>query len=232
MRDGSTRILLEHRRRTRCRPRSSIRPSGPDAAPRPLGAEAADYLGYAFLVRPARRPPIRAPSRPATCRSDHWFWSVVGRFWSNYSHVALAAFIVNMLALASPLFIMNVYDRVVPNGAIPSLVALAIGLDHRDRVRFRAADRAQPHHRHDRQEDRRRARRQYLRARPGREDGASGRARSASSPIRCAISIRCASSSPPAPWCRRPICCSRSSSSPCCSSSPDRWPGSRSRCCR
>src|SRR5205814_2230936 len=49
-------------------------------------------------------------------------------FWSNYTHVAIAAFIVNILALASPLFIMNVYDRVVPNGAIASLIALSIGL--------------------------------------------------------------------------------------------------------
>ena len=34
----------------------------------------------------------------------------------------------NVLGLAAPLFTMNVYDRVVPNGAIPSLAALAIGL--------------------------------------------------------------------------------------------------------
>jgi ATP-binding cassette, subfamily C, bacterial LapB len=33
-----------------------------------------------------------------------------------------------MLALAAPLFTMSVYDRVIPNGAIPSLVALGIGL--------------------------------------------------------------------------------------------------------
>ena len=39
-----------------------------------------------------------------------------------------AALLVNILALASPLFIMNVYDRVVPNGAIASLIALSIGL--------------------------------------------------------------------------------------------------------
>src|SRR5262245_10548857 len=43
-------------------------------------------------------------------------------------HVAAAALLVNILALASPLFTMNVYDRVVPNGAIASLIALAIGL--------------------------------------------------------------------------------------------------------
>ena len=50
------------------------------------------------------------------------------RFWSNYSHVATAALIVNLLALASPLFIMNVYDRVVPNGAMASMIALSIGM--------------------------------------------------------------------------------------------------------
>src|SRR6476646_71955 len=58
----------------------------------------------------------------------HWFWTVVRRFWSNYSHVATAALIVNLLALASPLFIMNVYDRVVPNGAMASMIALSIGM--------------------------------------------------------------------------------------------------------
>ncbi len=69
-----------------------------------------------------------APSRPATFRARIGSGRVVRKFGSNYCHVALAAFIVNMLALAAPLFTMNVYDRVVPNGAIPSLVALAIGL--------------------------------------------------------------------------------------------------------
>jgi len=33
-----------------------------------------------------------------------------------------------LLGLAAPLFIMSVYDRVIPNGAIPSLVALSIGM--------------------------------------------------------------------------------------------------------
>lgn len=85
------------------------------------------YSGYAFLVKPAATADARtvaAGDLPQT----HWFWSVVRRFGSNYGHVALAALLVNLLALAAPLFTMNVYDRVVPNGAIPSLVALAVGL--------------------------------------------------------------------------------------------------------
>ncbi len=126
MRDGSTRILLEHD----ANPLQTkiVDPSeGPGAAPRPLGVEVADYLGYAFLVRPLATADARVVAA-GDVPQDHWFWSVVRRFWANYGHVALAAFLINTLALASPLFIRNVYDRVVPNGAISSLAALSVGL--------------------------------------------------------------------------------------------------------
>jgi ATP-binding cassette subfamily C protein LapB len=87
----------------------------------------AQYAGFCYLVRPAN---IADPRAVATgdLPKAHWFWSVVSRFGGNYSHVAIAALIVNLLALAAPLFTMSVYDRVIPNGAIPSLVALGIGL--------------------------------------------------------------------------------------------------------
>ena len=86
----------------------------------------ADYRGQAFLVRPAAASERTLAA--AESLRPHWFWGVVRRFWANYSHIAIAAFIVNVLALAAPLFTMNVYDRVVPNGALPSLIALSIGL--------------------------------------------------------------------------------------------------------
>jgi len=59
---------------------------------------------------------------------DHWLW---GSFYQNrsiYIQVGLAAAFVNMLSLTSSLFIMTVYDRVVPNNAIESLIALSIGM--------------------------------------------------------------------------------------------------------
>jgi ATP-binding cassette subfamily C protein LapB len=124
--DGSTRILLatDHRAKkaTVVDPSHGGRPKA-----LPFDALATGYLGYAFLVRPMAAADPRAVAAGDLPRR-HWFWSVVGRFGSNYSHVAIAALIINILALASPLFIMNVYDRVIPNGAIPSLVALAIGM--------------------------------------------------------------------------------------------------------
>ena len=126
MRDASTRILMEidHRKGSA----KVLDPSGDgQARTQSVAALNTDYLGYAFLVRPAILADSRAMAAGDVPRS-HWFWSVVSLFWSNYSHIAIAAFIVNVLALAYPLFIMSVYDRVIPNGAIPSLVALSIGM--------------------------------------------------------------------------------------------------------
>lgn len=127
MRDGSTRILHEVNRDPRLA--KVVNPSAsPNAKPVALSTEAADYVGYAILVRPTIVADAHIAAASVDVPRKHWFWSVVKRFWPNYMHVAGAALLVNILALASPLFIMNVYDRVVPNGALASLVALSIGL--------------------------------------------------------------------------------------------------------
>ena len=92
-----------------------------------IKAITSQYTGYAFLVRAAAEADARAVAAGDLPR-NHWFWSVVKVHWRSYGHIALAAFLTNMLALATPLFIMSVYDRVIPNGAIPSLIALSIGM--------------------------------------------------------------------------------------------------------
>ena len=58
----------------------------------------------------------------------HWLFGTLSTFWRGYLQVALAAIFINLIALASPLFIMNVYDRILPNNATSSLLALGIGV--------------------------------------------------------------------------------------------------------
>jgi ATP-binding cassette, subfamily C, bacterial LapB len=86
----------------------------------------AAYTGKAILVKPRANPAQIDGERAAT--RGHWFWGVIRLLWPTYAQVIVAAALINILALASPLFIMNVYDRVLPNKAIPTLWVLALGI--------------------------------------------------------------------------------------------------------
>lgn len=61
-------------------------------------------------------------------RHGHWFWGPILRMRWVYAQVALAALLVNIFALASSVFSMIVYDRVIPNNATDTLIALIIGV--------------------------------------------------------------------------------------------------------
>ncbi|MEW6705330.1 MAG: type I secretion system permease/ATPase [Pseudomonadota bacterium] len=87
----------------------------------------ARYSGVVLFVRPhfrfdGRTPDLRPP------RTRHWFWGALLEQRFVYRDVLWAAALVNLFALALPLFSMNVYDRVVPNQAIETLWALAVGV--------------------------------------------------------------------------------------------------------
>lgn len=69
-----------------------------------------------------------ATGEPVEIERNHWLTQAVAPFWRSYLQVALAALFINLIALASPLFIRNVYDRVLPNKATSTLWVLALGL--------------------------------------------------------------------------------------------------------
>lgn len=95
----------------------------------------ADYTGEMLLFHPERDVTSAlnqgvmedAAGESVQEPHSHWFWSVL---WDNkalYSKVMIAALLINFFALASPLFVMNVYDRVIPNNAMETGWVLGIG---------------------------------------------------------------------------------------------------------
>ena len=93
----------------------------------PIDELEAQYTGHAIFLRPEFKFDARA-SDIRLSNPRRWFWGTLAQFWPIYSHVLLASIMINAFAIASPLFIMNVYDRVVPNNAVETLWVLAIGV--------------------------------------------------------------------------------------------------------
>ena len=126
-------LLLEGRdacvlvARWRASGRSSPCPRPAAASELPLADLAARYSGHALFARPELRLDRQAEQARQRSRGS-WFWGTLAQAWPIYGEVVLAAVLINLFALASPLFIMNVYDRVVPNHAIETLWVLAVGV--------------------------------------------------------------------------------------------------------
>lgn len=89
-----------------------------------LGAE---YIGFAFLLK--KKYHFQSRQRQLAVNADyHWFWGTIARARQIYRSILIASVVINLFVLATPLFTMNVYDRVVPNDAIETLWVLAIGV--------------------------------------------------------------------------------------------------------
>lgn len=93
----------------------------------PLERLQEEYSGYALFAAVEAAPDRRSES-PALFQGKRWFWDVLCYYAPIYRHVALASVVINLIAVGSPLFVMNVYDRVVPNNATETLWVLAVGI--------------------------------------------------------------------------------------------------------
>jgi ATP-binding cassette, subfamily C, bacterial LapB len=87
----------------------------------------ARYAGVAIFARPHFRFDRRTP-QVGQVKLRHWFWGALAEQMPVYRDVLAAALLINVMALAMPLFVMNVYDRVVPNRAMETLWVLAMGV--------------------------------------------------------------------------------------------------------
>ncbi len=86
------------------------------------------HTGYGLMTHSTPQFETRADLSGDKAKPGHWFWSTLWQFRGVYARVAVATVCINFFALASSLFIMNVYDRVVPNKATDTLMMLALGV--------------------------------------------------------------------------------------------------------
>jgi len=93
----------------------------------PIEQLAKDYTGTAIALSRAVRFEAGTGSERILA-SHHWFWGTLARAWPLYGEVAAASVLVNLFTVLSPLFFMNVYDRVVPNKAFETFWVLAAGM--------------------------------------------------------------------------------------------------------
>ena len=93
----------------------------------PLVEIVEQYAGYIIVTKTKYVFDKRAPS-VGKVRLKHWFWGTLAENKRIYRDVMVAAFVVNIFALAMPMFTMNVYDRVVPNRSVETLWVMSIGV--------------------------------------------------------------------------------------------------------
>ncbi|WP_371825104.1 type I secretion system permease/ATPase [Vreelandella aquamarina] len=88
----------------------------------------AGYSGEAIYVRPKFLADNASEPGVKKRRDQHWFWGVIRENRRLYRDIVLGSVAINLFAIAMPLFVLNVYDRVVPNQATETLWVLAVGI--------------------------------------------------------------------------------------------------------
>jgi len=93
----------------------------------PTNAREWRYRHQLLLVK-QQDEPARIDDADAPLAQRDWLRAAIKGHGRSITLVLLAAAFINVFALAMPLFSMNVYDRVLPNGAVSTLWVLSIGI--------------------------------------------------------------------------------------------------------
>jgi len=86
------------------------------------------YTGYSIFVRPKFRLEKESVDKIRLGSERGWFWGTLFEHWRVYRDVFVASFLINVFGLVSPFYVLNVYDRVIPNSAFETLWVLSIGI--------------------------------------------------------------------------------------------------------
>ncbi len=81
-----------------------------------------------YILRPEKSVPDARIDEYVKPYEASWFWEIILRDWKRYIDIMFASLVANILALATIVFSMNVYDRVIPAQSVPTLWVLAGGV--------------------------------------------------------------------------------------------------------
>ena len=124
LKDGRSAVLLGWQGDNEARVLLSESDGGESVVSRELLAD--DYTGKVFFAQPQHKFDVNHGTLIPRARS--WFRDTLKRSRWLYADAIAASFLINIIAMAAPLFVMNVYDRVVPNQAEATLWVLALGI--------------------------------------------------------------------------------------------------------
>ncbi|MBP5150306.1 ABC transporter transmembrane domain-containing protein, partial [Pseudomonas protegens] len=124
LKDGRSAVLLGWQGEDQARLLLSESDGGEVCVDRQLLAD--DYSGQVFFAQPQHKFDVNHGSLIPRARS--WFRDTLKRSRWLYADAIAASLLINIIAMAAPLFVMNVYDRVVPNQATSTLWVLSIGI--------------------------------------------------------------------------------------------------------
>lgn len=108
---------------------ASVQLSGDEGLSQVFTLEALSHgIRNIYILRPESSVPDARVDEYIKPFEKNWFWSIVLKDWKRYIDIMFASLMANILALATILFSMNVYDRVIPSQSVPTLWVLASGV--------------------------------------------------------------------------------------------------------
>lgn len=81
-----------------------------------------------ILLKKEEKIPSNLVKVDESKKTERWFINIIKNNIKIYLQVLIAAIFINIFVLVSPLYVMNIYDRVIPNNAVDTLIVLSVGI--------------------------------------------------------------------------------------------------------
>ncbi len=93
-----------------------------------LDALEQEFKKQVIIIKPTYKYENKVSNDIIIPKPKQWFWGALKSNLPIYKKVIVAAIFINLFVLAMPLFMKNVFDRVLPNNAIETLLAMTFGI--------------------------------------------------------------------------------------------------------